>query len=336
MSMHSAGFPLPHEALFKKSILIVTGISVLIGGPLLISPLAKLKGQGLNSRAWRASYSERHLPVPAGPREGWWGVNITPRHDGQLGIVLPERHVPGYFEIDRWGMQTVIGAPHPQVHLLIVGGSVAAGAYASNLGRTYFAQLAHRLSAAAGRPVQVTVLATGAWTSENELQAFRFRGAALKPDYVIFLNGMNDLILYKQWPEEKRVEQYLTHMRQARDIALAHHIKVIFSPQPFLPEKKKKTGYEVLILAESYPRVDRLIKAHEDMMAGLRLLEIPEKVYVEDCSGAFDKRRKTVFSDIWHFSDIGQAILAKELTRDLAPLLIFSKIDRHGSSVHPS
>ena len=305
--MESAGISAPRAAFFKKAIIAFTSILLFIGGPLMMAPLAKLKGKGLNSRAWRASYTERHLAVPPGPREGWWGVRLTPRHDGQVGLMLPELHQPGYFDIDQWGMQNAVGGPHPRARLLIMGGSVAAGAYASDLGRTYFHQLAHRLSALA-YPVEITVLATGAWTSENELQAFRVRGAALKPDYVIFLNGMNDLVLYKQWPEEKRVVQYLRHMREARDIALAHHIKVVFSPQPFLPEKKQKSGYEVLILAESCPRVDLLIKAHDEMIAGLRSLEVPGQVYLVDCSGAFDKRKKTVFSDIWHFSDIGHAI----------------------------
>jgi lysophospholipase L1-like esterase len=314
----------PHEALFKKGIIAFTAVLLLIGGPLLVKPLTKLKHKGLNSGAWRASYSERRLAVPSGPREGWWGVRLPPRQDSQLGIVLPERHVPGLFDIDQWGMQTVVGGPHPRSRLLIVGASVAAGAYASNLGRTYFQELAHRLSIL-GYPVQVTVLATGAWTSENELQAFRLRGAALKPDYVIFLNGMNDLVLNNQWPEEKRVQQYLHHMQEACDIALAHRIKVIFSPQPFLPEKKIKSGYEVLILDEAYPQVERLIRAHDEMMAGLRSLEIPGQVYVVDCSGAFDSQEKTVFADIWHFSDIGQALLAKHLARGLAPILNISK-----------
>jgi len=313
-----------HDAMFKKVIIAFTAVLLFVGGPLLIKPLTKLKSKGVNSGAWRASYSERHLPVPPGPREGWWGVRLNPRHDSQLGMVLPERHEPGLFDIDQWGMQTAVGAPHPRARLLIVGGSVAAGAYASNLGRTYFHQLAHRLSVLT-YPVEITVLAAGAWTSENELQAFRLRGAALKPNYVIFLNGMNDLVLYKQWPEEKRVQEYLQHMREARDIALARHIKVIFSPQPFLPDKKKKTGYEVLILAESYPRVDLLIKAHDQMMAGLRSLEIPGKVYLVDCSGVFDNRKRTVFADIWHFSDVGHAILAKHLASDLAPILNLSR-----------
>lgn len=308
------------EALFKRIILFGTAAVLLIGGPLLVAPIKKLKGKGLNSRAWRASYAERHLPVPPGPREGWWGVTLGVARDNQLGYVLPERHVPGYFEIDRFGMQTVTGAPNPRKHLLIVGASVAAGAYASNLGRTYFSQLAYRLSAAAC-PVKVTVLATGAWTSTNELQAFRLRGVPLKPDYVIFLDGLNDLILNSDRPEEERVRQYLENMREARDIALAHHIKVVFAPQPFLPEKKTKSGLEELILAESYPRVDRLIKAENDLRRGLRSLTKPDEVYVADCSGAFDRRKKTVFADIWHFSDIGHAILAKRLARDLTPII---------------
>lgn len=309
-----------HELLFRRVIVGLT-LALVAVSPLLIKPLAKLKGIGLNSRAWRASYAERHLPVPPGPREGWWGTSLEAVHDGALGMILPERHVPGYFEINRWGMQSASGGPQPRARLLIIGGSVAAGAYASNLGRTYFHQLAHRLSAL-GWPVEIVVYATGAWTSANELAAFRLRGLSLQPDYVIFLNGMNDLTLYKDWPEEKRVEQYLNHMREARDLALSHHINVVFAPQPFLPEKMVKSGYEVLILAESYPHADRLIKAHDEMIRGLQAMTIPGKVYLEDCSGVFDRQKHTVFADIWHFSDIGHAILARKLAQDLARILL--------------
>ena len=47
----------------------------------------------------------------------------------------------------RTATQWAPGGPRPCARLLILGGSVAAGAYASNLGRTYFHQLGHRLSA---------------------------------------------------------------------------------------------------------------------------------------------------------------------------------------------
>ena len=62
-------------------------------------------------------------------------------------MVLPERHVPDI-------LTSTVGACNPRplgggirkCICLIMGGSVAAGAYASNLGRTYFHQLAHRLT----------------------------------------------------------------------------------------------------------------------------------------------------------------------------------------------
>src|SRR4051812_7826716 len=103
-----------HQSLFKKIIVWMTLLLMLAGGPLLVPAFKKLKGVGLNSRAWRASYSERHLPVPPEPREGWWGVHLQAVQDDELTMVLPERHVPGYFDIDPSGMQTVMGAPHPQ------------------------------------------------------------------------------------------------------------------------------------------------------------------------------------------------------------------------------
>jgi hypothetical protein len=306
--------------LFKKIIVVSTAFFLLITGWTLYNAIQKIKGKGLNSRAWRASYAERHLPVPAAPREGWWGVNLPPVHDGQLGIVLPERHVPGYFEIDRNGIQSVRGGPNPRIRLLIVGGSVAAGAYASNLGRTYFSELAHLLSAQTG-PVEVDVLATGAWVSTNELMAFKTRGVALKPDYVLFLDGLNDLILFSDRPEEMRVQQYLRHMQEARDIALANHIKVIFSPQPFLPQKKVKSRLEKLILRESATKPCRLSKAYRSLKEGLQKLTQPGEVYLQDFSGVFDKRPKTIFADIWHFSDVGQGILALKMAHALMPIL---------------
>ena len=114
---------------------------------LLWIPFKKLSGKGINWKAWRGSYQERQLPVPpAGqPREGIWGVHLTAIPHPQLGHILPERHVPEMFDIDDQGIQRAVSHGPPKLHLLIIGGSVAAGAYASNLNRTYFSQLAWRL-----------------------------------------------------------------------------------------------------------------------------------------------------------------------------------------------
>src|SRR4051812_44530326 len=110
---------------FKKFIFIATGLFLLVGGPLLKKPIDKLRGKGLNSRAWKASFIERRLPVPPGPREGWWGVKLGTRMDKEMYVLLPEKHIPEYFDIDASGFQNggTHGVEHP--HLLIIGGSVA-------------------------------------------------------------------------------------------------------------------------------------------------------------------------------------------------------------------
>jgi lysophospholipase L1-like esterase len=300
-------------------------LAILVGEPLLLwKPFKKLTGKGLNGRAWRASYTERHQPVPpaGAPREGFWGVKLLPVPDPHLGLILPERHVPDMFDIDRYGCQYAFSAPRPKLRILIVGGSVAAGAYASNLHRTYFKLLAGRLGRL-GHRVEIVVQATGGWTSKEELNAFKYRINQLDPDpdFVIFLDGLNDVTLYPQFSEERRVRQYLGRMREARDFALANHIKVIFSPQPFLPEKETQTGLERLILAESYHPLDELVKAYTDLRMGLQRLCMPGKVFYMDCSDAFANRPFTTFADIWHFGDPGHNLLAREMALKLEPLL---------------
>jgi hypothetical protein len=310
-----------HELLFKRSIIGVT-VALLTASPLLIKPLAKLKGIGLNGRAWRATFSERHLPVPStGPREGYWGARLKNYgHDPDIGVIAPETHIPGLVEVDRNGLQYAFSAPHPDTSLLIIGGSVAFGAYASRASQAYFHHLALRLGGLHHR-VKIIVQATGGWTSVNELAVFKKRGIAMKPDYVLLLDGMNDVVLLRDRPEEQRVREYLERMREIRDLALAHGIKVIFCPQPFLPEKNKKSALEVIILNETYHPLNRLIAAWAQLREGLDSLAIPGKVYVLDASGVFDHARHTIFTDIFHFTDIGQFRLGRYMAKRLDPIL---------------
>jgi hypothetical protein len=44
-------------------------------------------------------------------------------------------------------------------------------------------------------------------------------------------------------------------------------------------------------------------------------------VLFADGSRVFDGEQKTVFADVWHFSDIGHEILADHLAEELVPLL---------------
>jgi hypothetical protein len=299
--------------------LLIAGI--VIGLPFALwKPYKKLSGKGLNSRAWRSSYKERHIPVPPAdhPRENWWGIQLAPVPHPLLSFILPERHVPGMFDIDAKGIQVASSHLKPRLRLMIFGGSVAAGAYASNLNRTYFKQLAWQLEDK-GYPVQIQVSAAGAWTSRNELAALKLYGPSERPDAVIFLDGLNDVTLF---PEKKgRAELYLKRMREARDFALAHHIHVIYAPQPFLPQKLQKTTLEMLIQVESVRPLERLLRDYETVRRGLQELIVPHQVYYMDCSGAFDKSNQTTFADIWHFSDVGHALLGEYMALKLVPLL---------------
>jgi len=325
MKTKENSFPSDKRRLVFQGILAMLVLAIVVGEPLLlVKPFKKLTGKGLNGRAWRASYLERHLTVPPGgqPREGFWGSKFSPqtKADSQLGDILYERHIPGLFDIDSAGMQYAFSDAHPDIRILIIGGSVAAGAYASNEHRTYFNQLAKRLGRH-GHHVAITVQATGGWTSDQELNALRYRGLTMKPDCVLFLDGLNDVTLNRQIPEEERVRRYLAHMREARDLALANGIKVVFSPQPFLPQKREKTGLEMLILAESYRPLDELVKGYTDLRHGLQTLCVPHSAYFMDCSGVFDRPRATVFADIWHFSDFGHARLAEYMAIKLDPIV---------------
>jgi lysophospholipase L1-like esterase len=318
--MKPSTFAFTREVIFKLIIVLAT-MTLLSFSPLLIKPIAKLKGMGLNSRAWRATFAERHLPVPpGGPREGYWGsrIHYYPR-DPEIGALFPETHFPG-LEVDKNGRQYASSDPHPNIRILIIGGSVAFGAYASRDKQTYFHKLALRLGRLHHR-VKIIIQATGGWTSANELAAFKKLGLPLHPDYVMILDGMNDLMLERDIPEELRVSEYLERMREIRDLALAHGIKVIFVPQPFLPEKDVKSALEVIILSESYYPMDKLVAAWARLRQGVNALAIPGKAYVVDCSDIFDDVHRTIFTDIFHFTDIGQARLARILAQGLDPIL---------------
>ena len=115
-------------------------------------------GVPLNRLAWQRAFGERGLALPPnGPREGYWG-RFKPRAiaDPELGWREVLFRLPGRVDIDALGFQ-VVGEPSAPRHMLIVGGSVAWGAYASSLGKTYFSLIAERLTANR-LPVRISIL----------------------------------------------------------------------------------------------------------------------------------------------------------------------------------
>ena len=65
-------------------------------------------GKKLNRAAWEASFTERGLPLPAGPRDGYWGSRMPAWvKDEDVGWREAEVHLPRLVEEDAQGMQRV-------------------------------------------------------------------------------------------------------------------------------------------------------------------------------------------------------------------------------------
>jgi hypothetical protein len=276
-------------------------------------------GPELNAQAWEASYRERNLPVPAGgPREGYHCTLVAWDKHPIWGWQLRPTDLPGKFKSDAKGLQTA-GPEQADVHLLVVGGSVAMGLYASSITNTYFSRLQELLSRP-GRTVRLTIMAAGAWTSVNELPYVCVGAAALRPDAVLVIDGLNDLTEPKTTSFESRVSGYLENMATARDVVTRSSIPVIFAWQPYLPTKKVKSPLEQRIM-ELPPSSPRLVRAFTEMQAGVSKWQGLPKVHLIDCTGVFDEEKTTTFADFWHFSDPGHELLAQHLARQLGPII---------------
>ena len=291
----------------------------------LFQNVSNPSGLDLNKQAWEASYTERGLSVPEdGPREGYWGKRIRPKNYENCGLLRyceAERTLPGLIEFDAQGMQR---AGQGELHVLIVGGSVAAGAYASSIESTYFAVLSKLV------PFRVSVLAAGGWVSDDEVAAFAERGVSLEPDVVVFLNGLNDLILdepqVRYLNVDGRIKFYLRNMWTAGVLAKANGIEVIYALQPSLRDKVYKTELEQAIMKTSFSgSVDPCfvsLDAHpslDSMRNGLKDMAKKLQLRFVDLSGVLNEERQTTFADAFHFSDHGHQLLAQELAGSLSP-----------------
>ncbi|MEW5852390.1 MAG: SGNH/GDSL hydrolase family protein [Myxococcota bacterium] len=187
--------------------------------------LWRQQGKGLNVRAWEASFLERNLDVPPdGPREGYWGARLPPHtKHSRFGWHMAEVHHPPLVDVDERGLQRVPG-PRDARRVVILGGSVATGANASRADRTYFHRLA-QLAAQDGVPVDITVFAAGAWKSVQEEEALRHFLHVEKPDVVLVLNGLNDVLngataravrRGNAYPRRTRLDRHLPRPRLRR------------------------------------------------------------------------------------------------------------------------
>jgi lysophospholipase L1-like esterase len=289
---------------------------------------AEQRGKDLNQQAWEASFTERGLPIPeGGPRDSYWSSRLSQKRVDRHTTwrELPQ-HIPGILEIAEDGSQSWTSGREPKRRILILGGSVAFGVYASSIDATYFNQLGRSLEAD-GIPVFIKVVATGAWKARNELPALDAESGPW--DLVIFLDGVNDLTLdhpnepFGPHDIEGRVNSYLAQLRRAAEICRERGWRFLVVLQPSLIECKIPTDLERQLLTASF-------KHDPEQLPLIRRVDLPKRLaeardtgefHFFNASRIFDHETATTFSDNCHFSDPGQAILGKALAVEVERML---------------
>lgn len=282
--------------------------------------ITKPSGNKLRLAAWEASFTERGLEVPeSGPRDGKTGDRISKNRCMVTDCRQPGM-IPGVIEIDEFGYQNAGDSEDASPSILIIGGSVAWGAAASDIENTYFYKL-YELLKENYPEVGISVLAGAGSTSSKDLYAFVNKGIDKNPDLVIFLNALNDITVNDS--DIKSAGNYVLNMRTAAQIAERNGIDMVIVRQPFPGNKKTKTELEKRILElskEDYE--ENMISVYKYIGVGLEKIEGREGIYYIDAGGCFDDESATTFSDQWHFSDPGQELLAECMYDGLLPVLV--------------
>lgn len=307
------------------------------------------EGRALNELAWEATFIERGLPPPVqGPREGYWGSRYKRWRDPDpdTGWRTPEIHIPGLLDVDAHGLQYYQPVAEELRRVLIIGGSAAFGAYASGIATTYYSVIGQELEGA-GLPTALTIAAAGAWKSIQELAALEKHLDSVRPEVVVFLNGLNDLtnggtaralygepittddgspwtLQYHAHDYEARLKLYLQVVDAAARLCAQHGAQYLVVLQPSLAERSRLTPIERDLLAGSVSTT-KVAAAHrqcyEILRARLPAQLKPRGAHFLDASRAFEGESATTFCDQWHFSDPGHAILGQAIARELKRIL---------------
>jgi len=306
------------------------------------------RGEDLNKRGWESSYRERKLPVPeSGPREGYWGARLGEKvRDERTVWREPEIHLDGLIDIDRQGRQIFRSRGEKRHRIMILGGSVAFGAIASSISTTYFNILGSELERR-GLPVEIIIVAAGAWKSSQELRALESSIEELQPDLVVFLNGLNDLtngstsktlygeptatadgslwtVLYHAHDYNQRVTDYLHNMAEAAKITAQSRSEMLIVLQPSLNERSKRTPIEEQLLKFSldpHSSSAALTDSYDSIRKALSGKEQTGVLHFLDCSKVLDSEKETVFDDMWHFTDFGHRIIGNTMADKIAGIL---------------
>jgi hypothetical protein len=336
------------KAIVFKSVLtmVVVALAALIAWYLIRAMNPRIRGKHLNQAAWEASFKDRDLPVPlSGPREGYWGARLGRKVPHKLlGWRESSVRFPRLLDIDERGHQHVTVPGEDKRVVIILGGSVAFGAYASSIETSYFRVISRELEEQHVTPTDIHDIAAGAWKSIQELKALHLWGREYGPDLVIFLNGLNDVTngatskslygepvapkdgsgwtpLYHAHDYDQRVVDYLYNMRQAAEYCKGAGCRLFIVLQPSLVERVRRSDIEEKLLKGSlkpHASAEAILESYVRMRKGLRDLAGESKiVYFLDCSRLLNKETETIFADLWHFSDPGHQRLGVAMARSI-------------------
>jgi lysophospholipase L1-like esterase len=307
-------------------------------------------GKHVNYEAWKATFHERGLPVPpGGPRDGIWQEKLPKRDlDPELGWAESAYEDPGKISIDERGWQYYPSRHEARYQLLIVGGSVALGAYASDQETVYFTRLGRRLDEDPRTASDIVVVASLAWKSSQELAALARRTGSVAADWVIAIDGLNDvtngsnaLSLYQQktetldgspWTVEyhehdyiERAVEYSNNVQKMLRVAHDRDARLLVVLQPALFERSRMTEIEADLwrrVRDRFGTKGHLNETYTAMRRGLALIAEQTDLEVLDASRLFDDEPETTFTDLWHFTDPAHALLADAIAARLIPLLL--------------
>ena len=227
-----------------------------------------------------------------------------------------------------------------------MGGSVAFGAYASEIPKTYFHIVGRSLDNQRAFS-DISIIAAGAWKSIQELKAVEAHHQHQPFDLIVFLNGLNDLTngataktlygekiqpadgsswtpLYHAHDYHQRVSGYLNNMDAAWTLCQNAGCDMLVVLQPSLVERSNRTKIEEALLKGSlisHASAEAFNESYASIRASLIRRAQKEGFHYLDCSRSFNGENETTFADLWHFSDFGHKILAEAMAEKISVIL---------------
>ena len=228
-----------------------------------------------------------------------------------------------------------------KLDVLALGASVAEGAHASSVPKTWWNLSAENLTLKVQENVCFGVLAKGGIKSDRELELLdEFLSKYTSPKALVIVHGQNDILnrtlnLDSKAPGARQdyrqtgaasTDQLIAYSEAIRALATKNNISVYEAIPPSAIDKASLTQSEKAILvgyagSKLYDwSLPRRILNHwfNEASTRLKLSDLLNEGYTFlDLRDIFNSTATTLFADIWHFGDKGHEIFAEHITAAL-------------------